>query len=57
MTDQILICANCGNEFLLTAGEQEFYLSKKLELPKLCPICRSIKSQEKKLPPKPVKKF
>lgn len=53
MTDQILVCANCGNEFLFTVGEQEFYKSKGLPAPKYCPICRSIKSQEKKLPPKP----
>ncbi|MDR0991803.1 MAG: zinc-ribbon domain-containing protein, partial [Ruminococcus sp.] len=26
--DKILTCADCGNEFVFTAGEQEFYAEK-----------------------------
>ena len=26
--DKTLICKECGNEFVFTAGEQEFYASK-----------------------------
>ena len=55
MIDLTPICENCGSEYLLTVGEQNFYISKGLPLPKLCPICRSLKFQEKKIPPKPKK--
>ena len=30
--DKTLICKECGNEFVFTAGEQEFYASKGLSL-------------------------
>jgi Zn finger protein HypA/HybF involved in hydrogenase expression len=46
MTDLVLKCENCGNEFVFSEGEQQFYKAKKLEAPRLCPICRSIKHQE-----------
>jgi hypothetical protein len=55
MADLILTCANCGNEFVFTTGEQIFYAQKKIEAPRLCPICRSMKAQENKIPPKPPK--
>ncbi len=55
MKDTTLICQNCGNEFVFSADEQAFYASKGLEAPKYCPICRSIKAQEKRIPPKPEK--
>lgn len=55
MSDLILICTNCDSEFVFSEGEQNFYTQKGLETPKLCPICRSIKAQEKKTPPKPPK--
>ncbi|MFZ2202057.1 MAG: zinc-ribbon domain containing protein [Microgenomates group bacterium] len=55
MPDLTLICANCHNEFVFSAGEQSFYASKGLETPKYCPICRAIKAQERKIPAKPVK--
>ncbi len=55
MPDLILICENCGNEYVFSEGEQQFYQDKGLTPPKYCPICRSLKAQEKKIPPKPVK--
>ncbi|HLE49664.1 MAG TPA: zinc-ribbon domain containing protein [Patescibacteria group bacterium] len=55
MSDLTLICQNCTNEFVFSAGEQAFYASKGLETPKYCPICRAIKAQERKIPAKPVK--
>lgn len=55
MPDLTLTCTNCGNEFVFSEGEQAFYASKALETPKYCPICRSIKAQERKIPPKPVR--
>ena len=38
--DKTIKCADCGQEFAFTAGEQEFYASKELEDPKYCMICR-----------------
>ncbi|MBI2326265.1 zinc-ribbon domain-containing protein [Candidatus Collierbacteria bacterium] len=54
MSDQTLICKNCTNEFVFSAGEQSFYASKSLANPKYCPICRSIKHQESQFPVKPI---
>ena len=38
--DKTILCADCGQEFAFTAGEQEFYASKNLPEPKYCLICR-----------------
>lgn len=39
--DKTLTCKNCGNEFVFTAGEQEFYAEKGLvNEPKVCKECR-----------------
>ena len=35
-----LICVNCRQAFTFTAGEQRFYWSKGLAMPKRCPECR-----------------
>lgn len=41
-TDQPRTCRDCGNEFMWTAGEQEFYASRGLTNPPgRCPECRS----------------
>ena len=40
-TDRKLQCRDCPDEFVFTAGEQEFYASKGLEHdPVRCPNCR-----------------
>jgi CxxC-x17-CxxC domain-containing protein len=40
--DQVLICADCNQEFIFTVGEQEFYADKGLvNSPKRCKGCRS----------------
>lgn len=40
--DKTLICQDCGEEFVFTAGEQEFYHEKGFENePKRCKECRS----------------
>lgn len=42
--DKTLICKDCGQEFLFTAGEQEFYESRGLtNQPGRCKACRSAK--------------
>ena len=41
MSDQNLICTDCGNQFAFTEGEQEFYQSKGFSTPGRCPDCRA----------------
>ncbi len=39
--DKTLVCKDCGNEFVFTAGEQEFYAEKGFENePTRCKDCR-----------------
>ena len=41
-TDKTLTCKDCGQEFIWTAGEQEFYQSRGLQNePGRCPTCRA----------------
>ncbi len=45
--DKTLVCEDCGQEFVFSAGEQEFYAQKGLvNTPKRCPECR--KARRKK---------
>ena len=45
--DQTLVCEDCGQEFVFTAGEQEFYAEKGLSnTPKRCPECRKLRRQK-----------
>lgn len=38
----------CGHvEYVITAGEKEFYESKEMQLPKRCPECRARRKREK----------
>lgn len=40
LEDRQLVCIDCGDRFIWTAGEQKFYLDKGLKnLPKRCKIC------------------
>lgn len=40
--DKVLNCKECGNEFIFTAGEQEFYAEKGFENePQRCKSCRA----------------
>lgn len=40
--DKTLICKDCGNEFVFTAGEQEFYAEKGFtNEPTRCKDCRN----------------
>lgn len=46
--DQTLQCRDCGQEFVFTAGEQEFYATKGFTHPPTrCPDCRSQRKQER----------
>ena len=43
--DRILICADCGGEFIFTAGEQLFFSDKQFKNdPKRCKPCKSRRS-------------
>ncbi len=40
--DKVLICQDCGREFIWTAGEQEFYAERGFtNEPKRCKECRN----------------
>lgn len=40
LEDRTLMCKDCGNKFVWTAGEQKFFLDKGLEnIPKRCKLC------------------
>lgn len=45
--DEKLTCEDCGNEFVFSEGEQEFYAEKGLvNKPKRCPECRKSRRQK-----------
>jgi CxxC-x17-CxxC domain-containing protein len=47
-TDKTLECVDCGNEFVFTAGEQEFYSQKGFtNEPRRCPTCRQSKKSQR----------
>jgi len=39
--DRKLECVDCGNTFIFTAGEQEFYQERGFSEPRRCPSCRA----------------
>ena len=44
--DKTLVCNQCGEEFVFTAGEQEFYAEKGFtNEPKKCKSCRDKRKQ------------
>lgn len=47
MQDQTLTCKDCGNEFVWTVGEQQFYKDKGFDNPpSRCPDCRTKKKAD-----------
>ena len=45
--DRLLTCADCGGEFVFTAGEQLFFLDKQFKNdPKRCKPCKSKRSAQ-----------
>ena len=43
--DRLLTCADCGGEFIFTAGEQLFFFDKQFKNdPKRCKPCKSKRS-------------
>jgi CxxC-x17-CxxC domain-containing protein len=46
--DKTLTCRDCGNQFVFTAGEQEFYQSRGLmNEPGRCPECRAARKSQR----------
>lgn len=44
--DKTLVCKECGEEFIFTAGEQEFYAEKNFQNePQRCKACRDAKKR------------
>ena len=39
-TDKILVCADCGQQFVFTASEQDFYAQRGFSEPERCGPCR-----------------
>ncbi|UZQ83509.1 zinc-ribbon domain-containing protein [Thermoanaerobacter sp. RKWS2] len=45
--DKVLVCKDCGKEFVWTAGEQQFYAEKGFQNePVRCKACREAKKEE-----------
>ena len=58
MEDKTLVCKDCGNEFVFTTGEQEFYKEKGFENePVRCPDCRRARKQQNKTDIEIIKKI
>ena len=43
MEDKTIVCKDCNNEFVFTAGEQEFFAQKGFSEPVRCKDCRDAK--------------
>jgi CxxC-x17-CxxC domain-containing protein len=41
LTDKVLSCSDCGQDFTFTASEQEFFTQKGFTNPSRCPSCRA----------------
>ncbi len=47
--DKTLVCRECGNEFIFTAGEQEFFSERGLiNEPRRCPVCRRMRRRDER---------
>ena len=51
--DKTLVCKDCGNEFVFTAGEQEFYAEKGFQNePTRCKACRAARKANRASAPR-----
>lgn len=46
--DQELTCSDCGDTYIFTAGEQEFFAQKGFTVPKRCKKCRAAMKARKR---------
>jgi Probable zinc-ribbon domain len=47
MEDKLIHCADCGQPFTFSAGEQEFYTQRGMTEPKRCKECRAARKAER----------
>lgn len=47
MSDRTLTCRDCGQEFVFTAGEQDFYTQRGFSEPQRCQSCRAARKQQR----------
>ena len=48
MEDETIVCKDCGNEFVFTVGEQEFYAEKGFtNKPVRCAECRKARKMNR----------
>ena len=40
-SDRTMTCADCGQEFMFSASEQQFYADRGFSDPRRCPTCRA----------------
>ena len=40
-SDRTMTCADCGQEFIFSASEQQFYADRGFSDPRRCPTCRA----------------
>lgn len=46
--DKTLVCKDCGDQFIFTAGEQEFYAEKGFQnQPTRCKVCRDARKGQR----------
>lgn len=45
--DKTLVCRDCGQDFVFSAGEQAFYLERGFVEPARCPSCRASRRQSR----------
>jgi len=43
--DKTIRCCDCGQSFVFTAGEQSYFYSKSLSIPKRCKSCRELRKR------------
>jgi CxxC-x17-CxxC domain-containing protein len=47
MADKILTCADCGQQFVFTESEQEFYSQRGFSEPRRCSSCRAARKAQR----------
>lgn len=47
MSERTLTCRDCGQEFVFTLGEQEFYTQRGFSEPQRCPSCRQARKAQR----------
>lgn len=46
-SDREITCSDCGEVFIFTAKDQEFFASKGFQDPKRCPACRRARKDQR----------